>query len=552
MSNDKLSKILLVSIIFLIFLLVAKFVKEIKLGFIEKFIIYYYFYFLLVLFSLISVFIYLNFKNIRKEFLKIKSKTWTYFLIIFILALILRGWIIPHTFEVINDEYFHIDKAKNLAEQQINAHCIFSLGGKCRVYEADHWPPGYHLILAAAFRIFGASPKAAFNLNALIGSLSVMLVFFIVYLLLKKENIALWGALLFTFIPVHLKLSGTATLEVMSLFFVLLTLLFLLIYFKNQSKSILILASLVLAYTVQIRLENILFVFLFGLMFIMFDKKLKEKIKSSNFTGLLLLMLILLIPCFLQIRYSGSLKVPGWNDSLAEHIIHFSKNIKDNTLFWFKSYAYPLLYSLLSIVGLIFMVQKKEKRKIAILFSIWFLAFFIFYTSYSFGSFIHFGDSWRFTDNLYVPLIIFASFGIESIVGLAKNKSTQKIIKLALIVFILLIPYSFANFINLDTPQKEESKFIFSLENKIGDNCLVIVHNPVEFITTINKNAISPFLIDRYDVFDYSNCVFYYFDLFHDEEMSTRVTNNYKLVPYINFTEKVRGRQYYLYRVLKK
>ena len=107
------------------------------------------------------------------------------------MALIIRIFLIPHTHIVYFDEFDHINVAQNI--RYSNRFCECSIGNNtncvsCYLYP---FPPGYHYIQGTIFRIFGDTETVAFNTNAIVGGLSIIIIFLIIYTFTKNQKISI-------------------------------------------------------------------------------------------------------------------------------------------------------------------------------------------------------------------------------------------------------------------------------------------------------------------------------------------------------------------------
>lgn len=175
----------------------------------------------------------------RKDFLH-SERLWLLWL--FFLALFLRsGFVLTQTYYAPFDMHFYADDsglydeiATNLIEEK-----GYTLYGKPTAYE----PPLYPLFLAALFLLFGKNFLLISLLQALLSSVSIILL----YLLARQyfsNRVSLFAGLLFALYPHHIFWTGYILAETLYLFFVLLFLLFLALYQRSLAVSHLSLSSL--------------------------------------------------------------------------------------------------------------------------------------------------------------------------------------------------------------------------------------------------------------------------------------------------------------------
>src|SRR3989344_5706083 len=199
--------------------------------------------FLAVTFIGILSFIFLNRKELINFFRKVPKTTWLLLLGIFVLALILRTAVAPATHRVYFDEDIYLDIGKEILLRGNGSLCNYG-DSQCHEYAFMKWPNAYPTILAISYAIFGISEAVAFNLVILLGSLSVILIFLLAYVLTENHKISFYSSLLFALIPVHIMWSATTASEPVLVFFTLLAFTFLALAIKINSWKMHLLALL--------------------------------------------------------------------------------------------------------------------------------------------------------------------------------------------------------------------------------------------------------------------------------------------------------------------
>lgn len=458
------------------------------------------YYFIMKAFLLIWLIVLcINFDNLTNLFKRIDKKTWLALSGIILIGFALRMWFIPHMHHVYSDEFEHINIAENMLYQGKFFVTLKGTSQITQIYRLEFWQPGYHSILASVFSIFGNSEQVAYNLSALIGTVSILIIFLIAYLLFNNRNIALFCAFLFNIIPVHLKYSGASELSITSLFFTLSTLLASLVYLRFiNTKSLLLLIS-TLVFTIYVRPENGILLFLIPLFLIMnLDaKKTGKRIIHGHIFLFVSLVFLFLVPYFTHL-YLGLFVMPplGWADSLSGRMINLKKHLLDNLVFWFSSF-HPLSFTIAAIFSVPFLVKKN--KKIFIFFSVWFIVFLLLYSQYHIGSFLNYADGDRYSLNLYISLVLFAGFGIFEFINLFKFKKTILIFVLGYIFIEIFSPLKFG--LNRTFSRNVYKEYRFILDNKevIPDDVYVIAFVPSTVISSIHKMAMTPFILIEMD-----------------------------------------------------
>ena len=99
------------------------------------------------------------------------------------------------------DEFEHLDIARNLAASgTFSTTLVGGLEG-WDVRARPTWPGGHHVALAAAFKLFGSSARAAFVWSALLSSLTTLFVFWAALELFDDERGALAASFAWAVLP---------------------------------------------------------------------------------------------------------------------------------------------------------------------------------------------------------------------------------------------------------------------------------------------------------------------------------------------------------------
>ncbi len=512
-----------------------------------------------------------NFREIAKRFKKVKKKTWFLLLLIFLLGTTVRVFYIQHI-HLISDEYGYMQIGKNLLLDKKIQVCDSYVDYEkkfCPPHELGGWvqPIGWPLLLSVSFLIFGLNSPNAINTNAILGSLSILLVFLITYLLFRREKVGLYSALLFSLMSLHLKWSGTAQPNVTSLFFILLTILLFLIYFENQKFKMLLLAILSLAYTIQIRPENAILLFLIGIMFPIFDPKWKTKLRDFKFWILCLILVFLLLPNFLYLGLNNLFGTTAWKVAIQSHSEASQSFLENFELYggWRLSefMSIPLVVDLFILIGLIYSFRRYRGAFIFL------LTFFLIFFAISMG-YRH--STEYFLINLYFPLILFGALGLnQSIKWILKFFDKLRIGRLVSLFIVLILLISFYPFVKntltINRPYALlEVEVASKVKNDINPNCYVIMENPEILASTTQIKAIATRrilehpeimenLLDKECVLFYEDrdCSYQSIDTKKSMISCYKIGKKYKLVPYRTYYSKIdRKINYTFYKVSSK
>lgn len=430
------------------------------------------------MFSLLILLVILSLKEIIKVFSKISTKTWVILLVIFSISLFLRIWIAPHTHYVYYDEFEYLIQAKNLAENHLFEPLVSTLIGGPFLY-------------SFIFLIFGFGENVIFNFNAILGALSTIVIFLLVYLITDKEKVGILTAVLLGLLPLHIKFSGSGVLEISSLFFIILCFLFLFLLIKTKKIRMALLSIFTLGVTSLIRIENILLVPLFVLTLILFLALpyFKKRGLISTLTslkkntwlkvsGIILLILLSTSLSIIYLPYLTRIHQEWRQEWLLENLssYHF---FFSNLKFWLTNPAIPIVFMVLVFAGFLFSLAKF--KKILFIFGTYFILFFGTYTFYQKLNLSV--SQQRFNLILCFPLLIFAGLSMEGIKTLL-NFQKRKHLYFSLLVFPILILACWNFKSNLEYIEKpleptHNQEYEFLLKNKkyINKDCLIFSHN---------------------------------------------------------------------------
>ena len=502
-----------------------------------------------ITFGLIIFSFFWSYKELYKLFKKINKKTWIALLIIFIVGLSLRTFYAPHTHRLYYDDDIYLAISQNIARHGKIYVCGYGTQDECLNIGYNKQPNGYSFLVSIPFFLFGTNESLAHYFTAIVSSMTIIIVFLIAYLMFKSKKIGILSSLIFVFIPITIRWAPTTSQGPIFLFFSALTVLAFLIYFKSFSNKIFLFSFASLAYTIQIRTEGFLLIFLIALMFMLLNKDLTKKIKDKDnliifscFSILIIfLSLIYLIsantlnpnfliksPDFIIIVFLAILffsitifmfdKIRKWQVMaiiiclsllLVPHIIHMGavkgeswgaegekisleyldKNLEDNTMFFFENTRFPVVFTLLSLIGLAYHRLWKKKMFLGA----WFLLFFVLYLSFYAGSF-NAGVDVRFSLALYVPIAIFAGLGAVLISEILKKIVKQKFISIgvvAILITISFIPfYGFAGSVGQEAwSARLAHDFIIEEMQDLDDDSWIFTYVPS--VVLINgKNAV--------------------------------------------------------------
>jgi hypothetical protein len=375
-------------------------------------------YFLLANFASIVCLLVLNFREIRARFSGVGRKYWIALAAVFLLALCLRMYVAPHTHRVYFDEDIYQDIGKEILLRQKALLCNYGDGSGCYEYDWMKWPNGYPFLLAVGYGLFGISEAVGYNLTALLGSLSAVMVFSAGYLISKNKRIALFAALMLALTPVHIIWSGTTAAEPIMLFFTLLAATTLLLSFESDSLRMFMLALATVAYAMQTKADAAFFLPVAFVMMFFLDRRLRFHTGSLKPLAAWLVFFIFITPYIVHIGLAD--RTDSWGASGEKIGLEFAqKNIPENFRFWTVGYPtieHPFIYTILMAIGSLYALRAKPRVFASL--AAWFGGFFVIYGLFYAGS-VRYGTDVRYALTGYGPYLILSGFGAEAIIRIA-------------------------------------------------------------------------------------------------------------------------------------
>jgi 4-amino-4-deoxy-L-arabinose transferase-like glycosyltransferase len=445
--------------------------------------------FLTVNFTLILISLFFSLKDVKKILKPIKRNTWIILLFILFVGFILRMYFTPHTHRVYFDEDIYLDIGKQILTE--GKACLCNYGDYKGCYDCVFmkWPNGHPFTFAVAFLFFGVSENVAFNLSVLLGTLSILLVFFIGYLVSKKVEVGLYSALLLAFVPMLIVWSGTVAAEPYFIFYALFSVFSFLLLIEKEKWSTYLLAVSSVAFASQFKAESGAMLLVIALMIFLFDKKLKIKINSSKFLVSFIILLALITPYAIHVYHSS--KTDPWGATGGMFGFKYvEQNVFENAFFWIMGYQtieHPLVFTVFVIIGLIYTFIKE--RRIFILLVFWFAIFFTIYAFFYAGS-VRYGTDVRYSLSGYPPFVILGGFGLYFIHKQFTKKMRKDVLIFALLILVVML--TFCLYLpSVNTPAEKivearqarvyHDRFVEYASN-LNKNCYILSHVPSMYL----------------------------------------------------------------------
>ncbi len=355
------------------------------------------------------------------------------------------------------DENIYQGIALNILHNLNGEWCQYGTGYlyKCFSNAIYHDPIGEPFIIAIAFLFGGASINTAFNLQFIIGLLSLIAIAIVAILFTNKKYSFGIASLLFAIQPeIYIWARTQAIPDLTFMFFSILSMLFFLYNIERKTKYSLLAFLSILGITLYMRVESILLLFIYIILFILYDKNFFiELFDNDNYLPILILFIFLIAPEIYFIGYEYSNPTYGQGNSPLisfSYLLNFSYiNFEYlNGYFDFVEY-YPAIFSptlfILALFGIFIAISSFNKKNLLIPGFI-FIAYFLFYSVY-YAGFATYGVDSRFMLSLVPSLILF------SLPLFFADKTYSKNVFIASIVLLLLFAYViYNNFRIYNTP----------------------------------------------------------------------------------------------------
>lgn len=272
-----------------------------------------------------------------------------------------------------------------------------------RRLEYNKQPNGWPFLLSLAFRLAGPSERTAFTLANLMFPLSVGLLFACAVLLLDSPVIGLGAALIYALIPENVLWFSTVAVEPATACLSLCAIASALLFCRTRATSALVLTAAALAWSLQFRSETLLLVLWVLALFLL---ECPEELPRPRMLWCGLCFLVLISAHLVHLY---AFRADPWGSrGVRFSWDFFFHNIDANTVYYLDGRRFPVLFSALAFLGLIF--SRGWKRRILV--ATWFLLTwgpFLFFYAGSYG----YGADVRYALMSMPPLALLAGMGLE-------------------------------------------------------------------------------------------------------------------------------------------
>lgn len=365
-------------------------------------------------------------------------------------ALMLRLHWVPHLPQVYFDEILFLDTADNMARLGLNTLSMLDKGHPGP--EFHPCPQGWQYLLSLWFGLLGNSPYHAFNAASWMSAATVLGLFVAVAEATQSPRAGLFAAAALTVLPVHLRLAGSAALETASAFFLVATVATTTLWFRERSYGLLALAACLLAWFVNIRMENSFA--LTPMLLLAFAAACpSEALASWKARGAAVLACIVVLafgaPAVLADFYGLATRFYFFYAAPHEIEQQVSANLIGNVGYWFDNSIHPLVVT--SLAGLGFVAARW--RRLAWGAALWWITLVMFYSYNPSCDFalLHTLDSWRTALHPTLGLVVLAALGADHLVEWLAQFARPAWTHAVLLVWCATTPLAFQGFVQTRT-----------------------------------------------------------------------------------------------------
>lgn len=219
---------------------------------------------------------------LRKGISRLSIASFLAILVFFLLFELLKVYPVEQLYF---DENIYLSIALNILHSGNALWCQFGTAyvRQCYVNAVYHDPVGWTVFIALAFALFGVSNAVAFNLELLVGALSVLGVFLLSSVVFEKPEISVLSTLAFALSPELLIWSRSlADIDLPFMMLTVFAFFFFVIFAKKRNRTTLAMFLFSMLLAAYMRIEGILLIPLFlVLLFLYSDQGVRETARKT-------------------------------------------------------------------------------------------------------------------------------------------------------------------------------------------------------------------------------------------------------------------------------
>ena len=372
--------------------------------------------------------------------LGLRNRPGVWLLLIVITGSLLVTQVAPQIHRIYYDEDIYANMAQNIAytgQVGMANYGTFEYGEyfvNWLLYNKD--PAGWPFLISLVFQLFGTDETFAFYLNNLLFAGGILIVFFIARMLAGGSPFpALLAALVYALIPHNLIWANTIAAENAATVFGGLAVLCALAWLRTREARRLFLLATVLPFACAMRPESALIALwtlaAAGLNLFSGVRRpaaaspdpaqrsgalFRHPLATRCFWAIGLIAFALILPL---VWHFYAMSGQSWGAEGAKFATSFfTKNLTVNGLYFLNNREFPLLFTLLALVGLAAGMARtgRDGRRAVLLMLPWFLLFWGIFLFFYAGSY-KYGADVRFSLVCFMPLAVMAGIGGEALRG---------------------------------------------------------------------------------------------------------------------------------------
>lgn len=297
-------------------------------------------------------------------------------LALFLVAFQLRVVVVPHELIEWEDEYVHVNVVRSVFLHNSCEQCVVGSPAGCTDYDLCRYPPGMSVLGTVYARLFGFSVEGLLTLSAILGSLSVSMLYLLARAVGSDRNSAVLSGLFLTVLPLHVKYATSWSAGAIYMFAVLLASLAFLAWEDHQRPSSLTFLLAALGLVAYIKPEGLMAIVPFAVVTFWRGRLPVRPGERWPVAGFILLCSPLVVKSI--VTYG---QWPGLG------ITFFRTNIVPYIGFWLQAEwglgpdwaRCPVWISLPAVLGLALVFRDRRLRERTAPFLIWLILFLVFY-----------------------------------------------------------------------------------------------------------------------------------------------------------------------------
>jgi 4-amino-4-deoxy-L-arabinose transferase-like glycosyltransferase len=346
---------------------------------------------------------------------------------------------------------------------------------RCLSGEYNKQPYAYPHLLSLGYRMFGVHEWIAFGLNAAAMAATVCAIYLLVCVLFKDPDAALFAGLSLALTPQQIQWSATAAVEPSASLALVVALLWAALYLRSGGSMTLTAAAIMAGYAIQFRPESLLILPVIGLLI---WPRLRQELARPDtwWAGLLFVGL-----AAAHVAHRFAVRNIGWGTDLARFSLEYVvPNLQVNGPFYLYDERFPLVLSLLAMLGLSIRGSTPERAAIGLYFFLFFAIDLAFYAgSYNYGADV------RYSLMTYPPIGVAAGIGAARLGRMVRRVRPWIPVRLLTVGALAFQFLWYAPVVRAMTEEawaaRADVRFARSFASEIPANSYVLTHNPGMF-----------------------------------------------------------------------